>query len=193
MITRRQLMSIFPFSMIASLFGKVPSKRRWLRSGIGERGFFSPKVEVETLEHEGWGYSDASDVAGLKYVKRWEFESKSEAEQFVRSLVPRLTRVVEKEYERLDQIRSGYRGAVRAQFRSEIIRTEYEIVSKQTDGSCIPILTDRPVFWSADNAWGYLSNIRVNGQPVSRSGRSGKISEYLTCPFIRGNPVIEKI
>jgi hypothetical protein len=147
-------------------------------------------VEVQTLEHDGWGFVEFPErIISTQYMTRWTFSTHEKAEEFVRSLYPRLAEIWLLKNGHLDQIRSGYRRAVRAQFNGSIQRMQVEIVHKQSDGTySSTVLLHRPMFDSVQDAWGWLSNIRVDGQPVSRKNSPNGISEYLAQPFIKGNP-----
>lgn len=146
-------------------------------------------IIVETLEHEGWGYdTNSKNNQETKYIGQWEFDTEEDAITFVRSLIPRLRKITVRATPGIDSIRSGYRGAVRAQFNGGIIEMEVEIVSRKEDGTYTLVLGEHVPWWSVENAWGYLSNIRVNGKPVPRPGKG--ISEYLTEPFLKGEPYV---
>ena len=139
------------------------------------------KVKVETLEHD----------PKTGYITRWEFNTVEEAEDFVRDLIPELTyiKILCRSFPAPHKsITSGYRDAVRAQFEAdEIKETQWKIVSKKTGGM---VLDAHISFGNIGMVWAWLENIRVNGQVVTRNGTS-HISEYLTQPFKKGNPVID--
>ncbi len=149
-----------------------------------------PKVKVETLEYWPTTY----------YRTRWEFDTVDEAETFVRSLIPELhelrLRLYPYSYPKTSQLRSGYRAAVRAQYKEDIEGLACKIVSQKTGESVYPDWIGKinaGYFWSIGSAWGYLANIRVDGKPVSRDcdwQGTKCFSQYLTEPFRKGNPTM---
>jgi hypothetical protein len=145
---------------------------------------------VETLEHEGWGVKEYGSGKS-HYAVQMTFSSKQEAEAFVQSLFPVLLRIfVFDDDWHMSQLRSGYRDAVRAQFKGTIQRMEVGIWSEQ-DGKLV--FLHHPAFWSIENAWAYLENIRINGEPVSRPSSTGRISSYLVQPFKKGDCEIIRV
>lgn len=140
-------------------------------------------VDVTTLEHDPI----------TQYYVRWQFADVDSAEEFVRSLIPKVSLLIlrknlPEQTKRISSIRSGYRHAVRVQLSGDLVCYQAGIWSKLTEDWAVK----HRVFDTIGSAWGYLEGIRVNGQPVSRGG-SNKLSEYLTQPFLRGNPEIEYI
>lgn len=145
-------------------------------------------IKVETLEH----------VPTIHYRTRWTFNTVEEAEEFVRSLIPELMLLeVEQSHNPLyiSGVKSGYRGAVKAQFLDNIKRMQIKIVHEKT-GECVLADTEtsqnRFPFWDISTAWAFLSNIRVNGRPVARDVKNGRpiFNQYLSQPIRKGNPSI---
>lgn len=135
------------------------------------------KAKVEVLEH---------NTGESRYVTRWEFDAEAEAIAFVRSLMPKLTKVWVPE---------------RWKASCDITRMEVVIVSKDAPddiliaGWLVDDLAgderERLPFWSISNAWTYLTSIRVNGKVVSRTTRpGGSLSQYFVEPFLKGTPEI---
>src|SRR5882724_11704180 len=101
---------------------------------------------VEALEH--WPKSE--------YVVHYAFVKKEDAVEFVRSLYPRIRKlVIDKRCKHIDQLRSGYRDLTRYQCQGVITDIEMEIVSKQVDGTEKVVFEKHwPGFGSIDAAWG---------------------------------------
>lgn len=192
-MSRRNLLGSLAVFFGTLPFGKVMGKK---------------KYEVQTLEHEGWGFSrfpnknlpyvrDAKEGES-RYITRWTFDSKSKAEDFVRSLQPEITRMFLGKEKVVSSIRSGYRGTVRVQ-ANDVRRLECMIVSNRGEDSVTHVHLQRPPFTDIEEAWGYLSNIRVNGEVVSgpmlsqvvwKDGSTHRLSRFLIRPFRKGNPEI---
>lgn len=149
---------------------------------------------LESLEH----------IPETKYVKRWEFSDEETAIQFVRSLLPELTRIEirkDPEYRKTRAIRSGYRGAVRVRLDGEIVSTNWAIYSRM-DGWNLILTEDGfwkqgwPLLWDIGVAWAWLAGLRVNGKVVTRDVNwEGKkcFNEYLAQPFRKGDPEIVEL
>lgn len=186
MITRRKILGFL---------AAIPM----IGAGVTRASAAEEKGIVETLEHTPYTH----------YKTRFEFPTEKEAIDFVRSLIPELT-YVELQDNNYDEpyIRAGNRGAIRAAYPMPIHRTEWKIVSRKTEpyGFGVQRETTQDIqisdttLWDIARAWACLENIRVNGKPVDRArnivvqGRSGRsLSEYMTQPFLKGDPVIKTV
>lgn len=205
MNTRRSVLKSLLAAPLAFLFKPLKKQKSWPYPYVEDVAFqkeitkselaaLYPRhvFSVQTLEHDGWGAQFLEGTPSTQYMTRWTFSTHEKAEEFVRSLTPRITSIWLQKSEELAQIRSGYREAIRAQFRGSMVRYTAEIASRQSDNTFKSVELHRPQFTDVEEAWSWLSNIRIDGEPVSRKGRTG-LSEYLTRPFIKGEPKIHYV
>jgi hypothetical protein len=138
-------------------------------------------------------YLDLSaDNKSLGYKTLCEFITEEDAIKFVQALIPRLVSItLRKHPNKIDSIRSGYRGAIRYMHEDSIHATIWEIVNKDTKE--VFNLSENVHIFQVEYAWMLIASIRVNDKPVWLKERDTGMPNTLCMPFDKGTPYIHYI